>query len=97
MRNEKKRALFVMVLLSAHVWHLAASGSGPGTTESAAARNNNDELKNEWSEYRGGAGHNVKQDGDSLVEINEKLKLKPEEVTPGCKNEVADGTRESGA
>jgi len=49
------------------------------------------EIKTEWSEYRGGAGYNVKQDGDSLVEINEKIKLKhPEEEygTHSCRVEV---------
>ena len=34
------------------------------------------DIQRQWSEHKGGPGHNVKQDGDSLVEINQKWKQK---------------------
>ena len=45
-------------------------------------------LKREWSEYEGGPGYNDKQDGDSLIEINQKLKAAESERTLECSWEV---------
>jgi len=46
-------------------------------------------LKKKWSEYEGGPGYNVKQDGDSLIEINQKWNEKEGGApTAACKLEA---------